>query len=359
MKTTTARSHHAADDNNPPIRVLIIDDSVVARAALSRIIEEVPDFALVAALDGARRAIDWLATTSVDVILLDIQMPGLDGIAALPELIAASGGAQILVVSSLAAEGGRATVQALSMGAADTLAKPQVGGLGRFFAQQLIDKMRRLGTSAPKVRQIVERESYELRTVAKRPVGCLAIGASTGGLHALGAFFAGLPKSFDAPILVTQHLPHAFMSFFADQLTSLSGRPAHVAADGDILKRGEILIAPGTHHLSCARVANTVRVVLSDHPVESRCCPSVDPMLQSVAGIFGESAMAVILTGMGRDGVNGAQAIAETGGCVIAQDVGSSAVWGMPGTVVRLGLATMVASPPALAAYVTNCRAAQ
>ncbi len=336
-----------------PIRVLIVDDSAVARAALSRMISDAPAFEVVAALDGARRAIDWLGENKVDVVLLDIQMPGLDGIAALPELVDASGGARVLIVSTLAGDGARATIQALALGAADTLAKPEIGALGRQFGDVLIDKMLRLGKATPAA-FAEAREPHLLRKVTESPVACVAVGASTGGLHALAAFFASLPTAFDAPILVTQHLPPVFMSFFADQLSSLSGRLACVAKGGEALKRGEILVAPGEAHLGLARTGKSVKTVLLDQAAVSRCCPSVDPMFASVAEVFGDRAIGVVLTGMGRDGEIGAQAIADAGGTVIVQDAVSSAVWGMPGTVVRAGLASLIAPPAGLAAYVAR-----
>lgn len=359
MPTTAARIRRAAVTAPTPIKVLVIDDSVVARAALSRIIGEAPDFELAAALDGAQRAIDWLRETRVDIILLDIQMPGLDGLAALPRLIEVAGRARILMVSTLAAEGAKATVRALSLGAADTLAKPQIGGLGQTFAGLLVDKMRRLGRANRAARQPAEGEDFDLRPAKRRPIACLAIGASTGGLHALASFFGALPESFSAPILVTQHLPPAFMEFFADQLSVLSGRPAFVAKANNVFQPGHIYVAPGHAHLSCVQIDDTVRAVLLDHDVESRCCPSVDPMFESVADVFGDAGMGVMLTGMGRDGAIGADAMCKAGGTIIAQDAATSAVWGMPGTVARAGLTSLVASPAQLAAFVGRCGSVQ
>ncbi len=341
------------DTSLTPIRVLIVDDSAVARAALSHMVAGAPAFEIAAALDGARRAIDWLLNNSVDIVLLDIQMPGLDGIAALPELIAASGGARILVVSTLAGDGARATIQALALGAADTLTKPDVGALGRQFGDVLIDKMLRLGKARPAAFG-ESREQQLLRVVTKTPVACLAIGASTGGLHALAAFFAALPKDFDAPVVVTQHLPSVFMSFFTDQLSALSGRSVRVAGDGEKVKRGDILVAPGDRHLGLVRRGRKICTVLLDHAVASRCCPSVDPMFSSVAEIYGGGAIGVVLTGMGRDGEIGAGTIAASGGTIIVQDAVSSAVWGMPGTVARAGLASLIAAPAGLASYVAQ-----
>ena len=341
-----------------PIRILIVDDSAVVRAALSRIIADAPEFEVAAALDGARRAIDWLATGSVDVILLDVQMPGLNGIAALPELVAASGGAHILIVSTLAGDGARATIEALALGAADTLSKPETAAMGRQFGDVLIDKMLRLGKAKPAAFAEV-CEPLLLRRATDEPIACLAIGASTGGLDALKDFFAALSKDFDVPILVTQHLPPVFMPFFADQLYALSGRPTHVARSGQVIQRGEILVAPGERHLSVSRAGTVIKTMLLDHAVPSRCCPSVDPMFSSVGDVFGNGAVGIVLTGMGRDGEIGAGAMAAAGGTVIVQDAVSSTIWGMPGSVARAGLASLIASPAELADYVVQRGAAR
>jgi two-component system, chemotaxis family, protein-glutamate methylesterase/glutaminase len=341
-----------------PIRVLIVDDSAVARAALSRTVSEAPEFDVVAALDGGRRAIDWLSTNRVDVLLLDVQMPGLDGIAALPELLEVSQGARVLIVSTLAGAGACTSIQALALGAADTLAKPDVGAMGRQFGAILIDKMLKLGKASPAA--VAETcEPQLLRSVDGTPIACLAIGASTGGLHAFASFFGALADDFDAPILVTQHLPAVFMPYFADQLGTLSGRTVRVAKGGETLGRSEILVAPGDAHLGLERSGPVVKTVLLDQAAVSRCCPSVDPMFVHVAEYFGEGAVGVILSGMGRDGEIGARAIADAGGTIVVQDAVSSAVWGMPGTVARAGLASVIAPPSGLAAYVGRRGAAR
>lgn len=353
-----ARFERLSQASAAPVRVLIIDDSAVARAALSRIVSDADGFEVASALNGARRAIDWLGSTQVDIILLDIQMPGLDGIAALPELVAASGGARIIIVSTLAGDGARATIKALALGAADTIAKPEIDSLGRQFGEVLIDRMLRLGKSDPAAFSAA-RAPQLLRPAPDVPIACLAIGASTGGLHALAAFFGNLAPSFDAPILVTQHLPPTFMTFFADQLRSLSGRQVSVALDGDLVQAGQVLVAPGDSHLTVHRAGRRISVQLLDVAVPSRCCPSVDPMLSSVASVFGEAALGVVLTGMGRDGEIGAVDLVEAGGTIIVQDAVSSTVWGMPGTIARAGLASFIASPDALATYASNRGAAE
>lgn len=331
--------------------VLIVDDSVVARAALGRIIESGPDMIVAGTADNARSAIEWLAVHSADVILLDLEMPGMGGLAALPELIAAGNGAKILIVSSTAREGAENTLRALAHGATDTLAKPEAGGLNQTFGLVLIDRIRRLGRVA---RQADPADRHILRAPSTGPVEILAIGASTGGLRALAEFFEGMTGDFDAPILVTQHLPPAFMPYFAEQLSAMARRSARVAMDGAIVERGEIFVAPGTRHLCVRRHDDRFQVVLSDAVAETRCCPSVDPMFVSVSEAAGRGAVAVVLTGMGRDGATGARHIVARGGSVIAQDRTSSTVWGMPGCIARDGLASVVGTPLQLARHVAS-----
>ena len=333
-----------------PIRILIVDDSVVARAALSRILQDCSSFAVAGAIDSAERAIEWLSTGHVDIVLLDIAMPGRGGLAALPDLFAASGGARILIVSSLAGDGARATVEALALGAADTIEKPQGGGIGRVFGDLLIDRLLRLG-SAPVAPPVDGTNDLQLRNGPDTSLACVAIGASTGGLHALAQFFDALSPSFAAPILVTQHLPASFMSYFAEHLQTMSHRTVHVAQGGEALEHDSVWVAPGHAHLTVGRNGRAVYTRLIAAPAVSRCCPSVDPMLESVSAVFGTRSAGVVLTGMGRDGAIGAQAMAASGGTLLVQDARSSIVWGMPGTVARAGLATLCAPPARLARY--------
>ncbi|MEP6785611.1 MAG: chemotaxis protein CheB [Sphingomonadales bacterium] len=340
----------APRDAASAISVLVVDDSVVARAALGRIIQSNADMVLAGTVDGAGAAIGWLTLHTADVILLDLEMPGRGGLAALPELIAAGNGAEILIVSSTAREGAENTLRALALGAADTLAKPDAGGLNQTFGTILIDRIRRLGRAT---RAAPSLERLELRAPATTPVELLAIGASTGGLRALSEFFDVLPRAFTAPILVTQHLPPAFMPYFAEQLSAMAGRFARVATDGEVSVSGEILIAPGTSHLRIMRHYDQFRVTLSTQVSETRCCPSVDPMFESMADAAGKGGVAVVLTGMGRDGAIGARRIVDCGGSVIAQDRVSSTVWGMPGCVARDGLASLIGTPAMLARHIS------
>jgi len=332
-----------------PRRIVVIDDSVVARVLLTQAFDDVPDFEVCASFDRAARALDWLATNSCDLILLDLEMPGRSGIAALPDLIAASGRARIVVVSSIAAEGAGATLQALSLGVADVIAKPISGPIGRQFGIDLVSRLRGLAIEAAVLRE--RPAALATREPLATPIACLAIGASTGGIHALTRLLAALPSDFAAPILITQHLPLPFLPFFAAQLALVSNRASHVANDGDALQPRIIFVAPGDGHLGLVRHGNDVVVSIQNHPVASRCMPSVDPMFGSLSTCFGSSGVGVVLSGMGRDGAEGAALIVRNGGSVIVQDVESATIWGMPGSVARAGIASLIAPPERIAEH--------
>lgn len=335
---------------------MIVDDSLVARTVFTRMLEDQPDFTVVAAAGHAAEALDTLERVQVDIILLDVEMPGMDGLTALPEILARSRGAHVLIVSSSASEGAAATVQALTLGAADTLLKPGVGRFAGSFSATLGDRLRRIGYARQAPVQpaaVVERPVQAARL---GPITCLAIGASTGGLHALSDFFRALPAELSVPILVTQHLPPVFMPYFAAQLTEISGRAARVAEDGMRPIPGELLIAPGDGHLTLERRGTAHVVRIDRSAVSSGCMPSVDPMFASVAPLYGKGAVGVVLTGMGRDGLVGAGRIVAEGGEVLAQDMQSSVVWGMPGVVANAGLATAVLPPDRLAHHVAKRR---
>lgn len=331
-----------------PIRILIVDDSLVARTVLSRILEARSEFVIAGSVANAAEALHLVSHQPVDIILLDLEMPGVGGLEALPQLIEQGNGAQVLVVSSTAADGAAATVQALALGAADTLQKPGVANFVGRFGETLADRLIRIAMGRRnrlRPSPVVTRPAAAIRA----PIDCLAIGASTGGLHALTALLRDFPAGFTAPILITQHLPAAFMPYFADQMRGIAGRSASVARDGEKLMPGHILIAPGEGHIRLKRIGGDVRVMLDSTPAATLCMPSVDPMFESLAEVYGDRGLAVVLSGMGRDGTIGAKAVFSVGGEILVQDAPTSVVWGMPGSVAEAGIASAVMPPERIA----------
>lgn len=335
-----------------PVRVLIVDDSVVARSVIGRMIDGTDKFVVAGAVSNARAALDYLHHHQVEIILLDIEMPGVDGLTALPDLLAAGKGAKVLIVSSSAADGAAATIQALALGAADTLVKPGVGAFGARFSDVLSEKLERL-LDAP------EAAHAPLRPVSRPLVDqfdVVAIGASTGGIHALSQLLRAIPPAFQIPILVTQHLPPSFMSYFAAQLAVLGNRPAEVAEEHMRVQPGRIVVAPGEKHMRVVRTSEGTAIRLTDERVPSGCTPSVDPMFESVADVYGARALGVVLSGMGRDGCEGSKHLAEVGASIVVQDQASSVVWGMPGSVANAGRAMAILPPEEIGRLVASRR---
>lgn len=346
---------------------MVVDDSLTTRTAIARLIDSAEDMVVAATAASAERALAELPCRPLDVIVLDLEMPGMGGMEALPRLLAARAGVQVLVVSALTEIGAEATLRALALGAADTMPKPRSGGFNARWRESLLKRVRVLGRPARGTDETVGESCAGRASTAVQPRPAngqdrkapriIAFGASTGGIHALCQVMADLPRAVDLPILVTQHLPPSFMEVFARQLTAAAGRPASVAQTGTVLEQGRIYVAPGTGHLLVGEVGDRLVATIDPAPAPSGCLPSVDPMLQSLADALGGAAIAVILSGMGRDGALGAAALAAKGGTLIAQDRASSAVWGMPRAVAEAGLADAVL-PPALIAAELSVRTA-
>lgn len=334
-----------------PVRVVIVDDSPTVRAVFARVVGAEADMELAAAESSAEGALAQLVGWAPDVILLDLDMPGMGGLDAIPRMIELAAPARILVVSSLTVRGAEHTLKALSLGAADTLAKPRPGEFDDEYRATLLRKVRLLGRVAKRARlKALPPLAPLLRAHKGARPRILAIGASTGGIHALSQLLGSLPREVVLPILVTQHLPASFMDAFVRQLQAASGRTAVVACEGMPIRDRQIFVAPGDAHLTLVAGPDGAPVAhLHDAPVASGCRPSVDPMFESCARLFGGHAMGIVLSGMGRDGAEGAARIASAGGTVLAQDAASSAVWGMPGAVATAGLASAVLPPDQLA----------
>lgn len=357
MERALATSRHPTGpfEHKRRIRLMIVDDSVVARAVLSRMIESDGAFEVVALAANAEDALVTLATVQVDTIILDLEMPGLGGLRSIPKIIQAANGARVMIVSTLADEGAEQTVAALALGATDALPKPGTGKFAGRFSEILLNRLKALGfaddnvTPATVYAEAKLQPGFQLRAMPAEPLQALAIGASTGGIHALTSLFEALPRRLGAPILVTQHLPALFMSVFARQLTAAAQRETLVAEDGMRLRPDRIILAPGDAHITVQADVNGPMVRLLRAPMPSGCMPSVDPMLESVGALYGPAALGVVLTGMGRDGVRGAARLVADGGAVLAQDEGSCAVFGMPRAVLEAGLCSAALPPDKLA----------
>ncbi len=320
-------------------------------------IESDGQFEIVAVAGTAEDAIEALQSIRVDVILLDLEMPGAGGLKSIPQIIASAAGARIMIVSSLADEGAEETVAALALGAADTLPKPGTGRFNGRFSEILLGKLKVLGEAGPKQAPPPRPDlaiANALRPMPVDPIDVLAIGASTGGIHALGTLFQHLPKRIGIPILITQHLPAPFMNVFARQLGVVAERQALVAVDGMELFPDRMIIAPGDAHLTVETFGGAPVVRLTTGASSSGCLPSLDPMFASAGAVYGAAALGVVLTGMGRDGVEGAGRLVASGGSVLAQDAASCAVWGMPRAVTEAGLAYAVMPPDKLARRIAS-----
>jgi len=329
------------------IRVLVVDDSIVVRRVVTEALEALGDIAIVGSASNGRVALSKMSQLTPDLVILDIEMPEMDGLTALTHLRQAHPRTPVIMFSSLTELGAQATLEALSRGASDFFAKPSGGG-GLEASRRLIQ-----AELAPAIRALCPRPAARPETaVVAVPapaapttacrVDAIAIAASTGGPNALAEVFAALPADLPVPILIVQHMPPMFTQMLAERLAKHSKIPTVEAASGMLLEPGRAWIAPGNHHLVVAR--NGPRVVARVHQdlPENACRPSADPLLRSVAGLYGRHALAVVLTGMGRDGLRGCEAIRAAGGQVLAQDEASSVVWGMPGFVARAGLADQV-----------------
>lgn len=339
------------------IRVLIVDDSAVIRGALGRIVDGESDMTVVTTAPNGKVALDALRHTKVDVVLLDVEMPEMDGLTALPLILDAYPSTRVIMASSLTQRGAEITMHALAMGASDFIAKPAAKTGSATIASisvEIASKVRAIGraarggiaapartAAARPVTMPVRKELLADRTNDAMP-RLLAIAASTGGPNALAAVLSGLPKDFPLPIVITQHMPAVFTQLLAQRLERDAGRPCVEAKDGDPILPGRTYVAPGDYHMLVQTHEGKPYVRLTQTEPENFCRPSADPMLRSAAAIYGASLLTVVLTGMGEDGMRGCKEAVIRGGRVVCQDEATSVVWGMPGAVVKEGLAHRV-----------------
>jgi two-component system chemotaxis response regulator CheB len=349
--------------------VLICDDSAVIRSALARMLDSDPRIRLVARVANGQEAVAAVRREQVDVIVLDIEMPVMDGMTALPLLLQADPGVRVVMASTLTTRGADIAMRALRLGAADYLPKPSVAQINdNSFRTELLAKITGLGrlrrgaavahpaghpapTAARATSATPSMPAAPLgkpRAGLTRPARLLAIGSSTGGPQALFTLVQALGRDIAVPVVLTQHMPATFTAILAEHITKLDGLPCAEARDQETLKPGRIYLAPGDRHLLIDDVAGSLRARLSADPPENFCRPAVDPMLRTACVATGGRMLIVMLTGMGQDGLLGTKQVVEAGGCALAQDEATSVVWGMPGAIARAGLCHAVLPLPQL-----------
>jgi two-component system chemotaxis response regulator CheB len=349
---------------------MVVDDSAVIRGLISRWVSTEADMVVAASLRTGLDAVNQIERVNPDVAVLDIEMPELDGISALPLLLAKKRNLIIIMASTLTRRNAEVSFKALSLGASDYIPKPESTrepAAAETFRHDLIQKIRHLGA---KVRRAVPASPYPPSTpalgrprdpsprppqvpLAQPPVirrafstqapRVLLIGSSTGGPQALMALVTELGAVIDRfPVLITQHMPPTFTTILAEHLARSSHRPACEAIDGEIVKAGQIYLAPGGRHMRVARHGTDVVIALDDGPPVNFCKPAVDPLFVSAIDVWQGGVLAVVLTGMGSDGMRGGKEIVAAGGSVIAQDEASSVVWGMPGAAAHAGICAAI-----------------
>ncbi len=377
-----AQNLNAATSLGEDIRVMIVDDSVVVRGLVSRWVEEEEGLVAVGKYSNGQKAVEAVATVEPDVVILDIEMPVMNGMEALPQILKLAPGAAVIMASTLTQRNAEISLKALSLGAADYLPKP-VSNSGVTtsgeFRTDLIVKIRALGERRRKMRahqassrpaarpkavpasgiDAATRESaavaitpptYNMRPVSRMRPRVLVIGSSTGGPPALIKILENLaPFLQNIPVLITQHMPATFTGIFAGHLAKATKMPATEGIDGERLKNGHIYVAPGGYHMSIDRKGAATVIRITDGPEINFCKPAVDPLFTSATKFYGSSTLGVVLTGMGADGSSGAVDIANAGGTVIAQDEETSVVWGMPGATAKAGACSAILPLPDIA----------
>jgi two-component system chemotaxis response regulator CheB len=356
---------------------MVVDDAAVVRSLVSRWVDEAPGLKLVAALRNGREALERLDQARPDVVVLDVEMPELDGISTLPKLLARRRDLAVIMASALTRDHAEVTLKALALGAADYIPKPAAEGgvmTSVAFQRELIEKIRVLGLCrqqrtlpanhprsavSPALRRLggsvqraakwhaahpaTEPGEYKLRPFSAMPPRILLIGASTGGPQALTRLIPRLEAVTEiAPILITQHMPATFTTILAEHLSRVGTKPVHEAIDGEPVLAGHIYLAPGGRHMTVARRDGTAVIALDDGAPVHYCKPAVDPLFASAAEVWGSWNLALILTGMGSDGAAGGAEVVKAGGNVVVQDEATSVVWGMPGTAVGAGVCSAV-----------------
>jgi len=367
----------SASSPGAPYRIMVVDDSAVIRGLLIRSLESDPKIAVVASVGDCRMALNALSRHDVEVVVLDIEMPVMDGLTALPLLIAAKPGLKVIMASTLTRRNADISLQALTAGAADYIAKPGATALttADVFKGELVAKVKALGEAKRKAagiaqpttssarpeaaarapaRRVAGPQPIVLRAASPEPFDVLEIGSSTGGPQALFQLLGNIRGAVTKPIFITQHMPATFTVILAEHISRSTGWVAAEGIDGEIVRASRVYVAPGDFHMLIETTGTDKVIRLTKAPPENFCRPSVDPMLRSLAQAYGRRLLTVILTGMGHDGLRGGEAVRDAGGTMIAQDEATSVVWGMPGAVATAGLCSAVLPIGELGPYIAK-----
>jgi two-component system chemotaxis response regulator CheB len=341
----------------PQIQIMIVDDSLVVRKVLMNVLSIDPDLAIAGWASNGRLALAKLPTLRPDIILLDIEMPEMNGLETIPRIRKILPRTPIIMFSTLTESGAEATLDALALGASDYVTKPSnqnMAATSEAIHRDLVPKIKALchfpvraqntvaGVSRPSAPAPRPKIRFHAASLRSTQMKIITIGVSTGGPDALARLLPSFPANFPLPVVIAQHMPAIFTSLLAKRLATKCAMPVRECQPGDLLGPSCVWIAPGDYHMVVQQDEKRMRLATHQGPRENFCRPSVDVLFRSVAAVYGANALGVILTGMGQDGLKGCEALCEAGASVIVQDEASSVVWGMPGFVARAGLAEKI-----------------
>ncbi len=339
--------------SHSPVKVLVVDDSIIFRKAVEAALADEPGVDVVGSVRNGEKALEFIAASPPDAITLDLEMPGMNGIDVLKAIQSFNEGrpdaspVRAIMLSSYTKSGADVTIEALAAGAFDFIEKPESSSPEESIAKlkrALLEKLKALPEKGHHVSAFSPKSLRQAKPAPARAgaMSAVAIGVSTGGPKALLEMLPELCKAVNLPILIVQHMPPGFTKSLANQLDSKCQAKVKEAEEGDAVEEGHVYIAPGGKHMCVKKAGTQVRIALNDEPPENGCRPSVDVLFRSVAAVYGSSAVAAIMTGMGCDGAKACKALNAAGARIIVQDEESSVVWGMPGAAVATGLVSEV-----------------
>lgn len=343
-------------------RVLIVDDSVVVRKILTDVLKDDPEIEVAGIAANGRIALQKISQVNPDILTMDVEMPDMNGLETLVEVRKKYPRLPVIMFSTLTQRGAEATIDALTMGANDYVTKPaNVGSVTAAIESiraELVPKIKHwaLGEAVkvPRPRVQAAPKVPMPAPAQHRQVDVVVIGVSTGGPNALAELVPAIPADFPVPVLIVQHMPPVFTQTLAERLNSRSEITVREGREGEPIAAGEAWIAPGGFHMTVVPGKTGFVLRTNQDPPENSCRPAVDVLFRSAVDAFGSNVLAIVLTGMGQDGLRGCERIREAGGLVFVQDEASSVVWGMPGYVAQAGLAHKVLPLPEIAIEMTR-----